>query len=269
MRRPAALAGGREGVGAEADAAGLEEAHDADQLAQLAAAPRRRCRRPRPARRRPGTGAPRRRGPCPRCASPRSAPRSCRRGPSARRAAAAGAAAASAGRRAGAIRTSASSASRASASSTARASSSRSRSRENSVQPSQSEAMKTVSICAARSPGSAGDRLAARLQVRGGDAGGGDRVAGRLEGGQRAQLVLALAHEARRQRHVAVEEGVVAGSRVDVEGDLVAAGDQGAEAYRRLGGQPLQRLVEQGSRTAPASPRGWRSCACTTPCKSN
>ena len=32
---PAVLAGRGEGVGAEADAAGLEEVHDADQLAQL------------------------------------------------------------------------------------------------------------------------------------------------------------------------------------------------------------------------------------------
>ena len=46
--------------------------------------------------------------------------------------------------------------SRASASSTARALSSRARSSENSVQPSQSEEMKIVSIRAARSPGSAG-----------------------------------------------------------------------------------------------------------------
>ncbi len=56
----------------------------------------------------------------------------------------------------GAISTSASSAPRVSASSTARALFKRSWSRASSVQPSQSEARKTVSICAARSPGSVG-----------------------------------------------------------------------------------------------------------------
>ncbi len=55
----------------------------------------------------------------------------------------------------GAIRRSASCRLRASASSAARAWSSRSRSSENSVQPSQREAIKSVSILAARSPGSA------------------------------------------------------------------------------------------------------------------
>ena len=92
----------------------------------------------------------------------------------------------------GAIRTSASSASRASASSTASAVSRRSRSSENSVQPSQSEARKTIEHLRGALARVGGDLLAAGLQVGGGDAGGVDRVAGGDEGGQRAKLFLAL-----------------------------------------------------------------------------
>ncbi len=66
-----------------------------------------------------------------------------------------------------------------------------------------------------------------------------------------AQLALALAHVARGQRPVAVEGGVVAALGVDVEGDLVAAGDERAEPDRRLGGKPGQRLVEQAITHAP------------------
>ena len=99
------------------------------------------------------------------------------------------------------------------------------------------------------------DLLAPRLQVGSGDIGEDDRFAGRLEGGQGAQLALALAHVARRQRDVAMEEGVVGPGRLgDVEGNLVPARDQRREASRRLGGKSPQRLVEQGiahARTFP------------------
>ena len=154
----------------------------------------------------------------------------------------------------GAISTSASSAPRVSASSTASAFSRRAWSRASSVQPSQSEARKTVSICAARSPGSLGHRLAAGFQVGGGDAGGGDRVAGGAEGlAARAARSRARARSGG-QRPVAVEERVVAALGVDVEGNLVAAGDQRAEADRRLGGKPGQRVVEQAVTHGPALP---------------
>ncbi len=99
------------------------------------------------------------------------------------------------------------------------------------------------------------DLLAPRLQVGSGDVGEDDRFAGRLEGRQGAQLALALAHVARRQRDVAVEEGVVGPGRLgDVEGNLVAAGDQRREPSRRLGGKPPQRLVEQGIAHGPTFP---------------
>ena len=113
------------------------------------------------------------------------------------------------------------------------------------------------------------DLLAALLQVRGGDVGEDDRFAGGLEGRQGAQLALALAHEARRQRDVAVEEGLVGAGRLgDVEGDLVAARDERRQPRRRLGGQPPQRLVEQPVAHAGDLPPGARrSCACTTPCR--
>ena len=229
---PAVLAGRGEGVGAEADAAALEEAHDADQLAQLVAAPPRRLP-PRAARRRRGTAAPRRRGPCPRCASRRSGRRSRRRGRCARRAAAAGGRSTSAGRppgrsrprrrrRRGLRRRASRGRCRA-----------RSRSSENSVDPSQSAEMKTGEHPFGALARIGGHGLAARLQVGGGDAGLDGGLAGRAEAGQRAQLLGALLDEARGQRHVAVEGRVVAALGGDVEGDLVAAGDEGAEAASR------------------------------------
>ena len=112
-----------------------------------------------------------------------------------------------------------------------------------------------VSIIAARSPGSAGTG-SPRPPGRRGDAGGLDRVASRDESRQRPQLVLALEHVARGHRHVAVEGGIVAGSLGDVEGDLIAAGDQRAEAGRGLGGQALDRLVQEEIAHAP----GFRPC---------
>ena len=119
------------------------------------------------------------------------------------------------------------------------------------MDPSQSRARKTVSISAARSPGSLGNRLTARFQVGGGDAGGGNRVAGRAEGLEAAQLGFPFAHVLRGQRPVAVEERVVAAVGVDVEGDLIAAGDERAEPDRRLGGKPGQGIVDESVTHAP------------------
>ena len=111
----------------------------------------------------------------------------------------------------GTIRTSASSTSRASASSTASAVSSRARSRENSVQPSQSEGDEVRQHPRGALAGVGRHGLAASLQVGRRDPGFLDRVAGRAEGGQRAQLALALGDELGGQRQVAVEGRVGAG----------------------------------------------------------
>ena len=148
--------------------------------------------------------------------------------------------------------------------------SSRSRSSENSVQPSQSEAMKTVSmlrgaLAAGRrgrsrraAPGRARRRRPASTASRAGSKAGSERSSASRSRTKRAV-----------SGHVAVEGGLVGPVLLgDVEGDLVAAGDQGAEAGRGLGGQPLQRLVEEEDHARPPlPPRAWRSCACTTPCR--
>ncbi len=112
------------------------------------------------------------------------------------------------------------------------------------------------------------DLLAAGFEVGGGDAGGGDGVASGAEGRQPAQLGVALADVARGQRLVAVEERVVAVLGVDVEGNLVAAGDERAEPDRRLGGKTGQRVVEQPIVHAPDLPGvAYPSCACTDACR--
>ncbi len=102
--------------------------------------------------------------------------------------------------------------------------------------------------------GVTGDLLAASLQISGGDAGGSDGVAGRREGVQLAQLAFALTYIEGSQRPVAIEERVVAALGIDVIRDLVATGDKGAELYRRLGGKAGQRLVEQAIAHGPRFP---------------
>jgi len=131
----------------------------------------------------------------------------------------------------------------------------RSRSSENSVQPSQSEAMKTVSIDAARSPRLGGHALAPLLQVRRSDPGKLDRFTCRLEGGQGAQLSLpARAHSAQSEEH-SYERSLVGPSLLShIERNLIATGDQGAEASGRLSGQPPKGLVEQGITHVPTFP---------------
>ncbi len=113
----------------------------------------------------------------------------------------------------------------------------------------------------------AGDRLATLLQVLGRDVGGLHRLPRSLEGRQRAQLVLAFAHIPAGEGDVAVEERVGPGLLGHVEGDLIAARDERREARRRLGGEPLQRLVEHEVAHAPRfRPSVGASCACTDAC---
>ena len=113
-----------------------------------------------------------------------------------------------------------------------------------------------------------GDRLAAGLEVGRGDAGGVDRVARGDEGRDAAKLFLALEHEARGQRLIEGEGRLGPVLLGYVEGDLGAAGDQGAEANGGVGGQPLQGLVEEEVTHVPRLPPGQgRSCACTVPCR--
>ena len=112
-----------------------------------------------------------------------------------------------------------------------------------------------------------GNLLPAGLQIWGGDPRRVDRVAGGDEGGQRPKLFLALTDEARGQRLVHVEGGLGALLFGDVERDLLAAGNQGAEPHRGVRRQPLQSLVEEEvTHVPPLPPLGWASCACTTPC---
>ena len=98
------------------------------------------------------------------------------------------------------------------------------------------------------------DRSTLPLEVVSGDVGDRDRVEGLLEPGEGAQLVLALEHVFGGQRAVAVEGRLRAGLLVDVERDLVTAGDQSRIAGRGFGGELLDRLVEDRVAHSPRFP---------------